>query len=71
MAHRLRQAEREGRALTMHHLSEIVRYRPHAAEELLESKYAWVLNTWVNRANDNYLLTMASRISDRDHRIRS
>ena len=57
--------------LTMHHLSEIVRYRPHAAEELLESKYAWVLNTWVNRASDNFLLTMASRITDRDHRIRS
>lgn len=57
--------------LTLHHLSEIVRYRPHAAEELLGSKYSWVLTTWVNRASDNFLLTMASRITDRDHRIRS
>jgi hypothetical protein len=57
--------------LAMHHLSEIVRYRPHAAEELLGSKYAWVLTTWVNRACDNFLLTLASRITDQEHRIRS
>jgi hypothetical protein len=56
--------------LVMHHLSEMVRYRPHHADALLSSKYAWLLTTWVNRACENFLLTMASRITGEEHRIR-
>lgn len=56
--------------LLAHHLSEMVRYRPRLAEEMLQSQYAWVLTTWVNRACDNFLLTLASRITGEEHRIR-
>lgn len=56
--------------IVMHHLSEMVRYRPDHADSLLTSKYGWLLTTWVNRACDNFLLTMASRICDEEHEIR-
>ncbi len=57
--------------LLMHHLSEIVRYRPHHAEGMLRSRFAWVLTIWVNRACDNFLLTLASRMTGEKHRLRA
>ena len=56
--------------LLTHHLSEMVRYRPRLLDEMLRSQYAWVLTTWVSRACDNFLLTLASRITGEEHRIR-
>lgn len=56
--------------LLMHHLSEMARYRPQLLDEMLSSKHAWVLTTWVNRACENLLLTLASRITREEHRIR-
>lgn len=55
--------------LMAHHLSEMARYRPYALDKLLTSQYAWVLTSWLPRACENYLLTMATRITGEEHRI--
>lgn len=55
--------------LMTHHLSEMVRYRPHTVDDMLKSEHAWVLTTWVQRACENFLLTMASRITGEEHRV--
>lgn len=51
------------------HLSNIVRYRPQYVEALRASPYAWLVSSWVDRASENLLLSLASRISLEEHVI--
>lgn len=51
----------------MHHLSNLVRYRPSDAERLLDSPRGWLLRSWVDRASETFLLNMASRLTGEDH----
>jgi len=53
----------------MLHLSNMVRYRPHHVEELRGSDYWWLFTSWVDRACENFLLAMCSRISLEEHVI--
>jgi hypothetical protein len=53
----------------MHHLSEMVRYRPEQVERLAGEKWSWLLSTWVPRALENSLLTYMSRILQQEFRI--
>jgi hypothetical protein len=53
----------------MHHLSEMVRYRPEQVERLAGEKWSWLLSTWVPRAWENALLTYMSRILRQEFRI--
>ena len=47
----------------MIHLSNMVRYRPHHVEELRGSGHWWLFTSWVDRACENFLLAVASRIA--------
>jgi hypothetical protein len=51
----------------LHHLSNVVRYRPMDAERLRGTKYFWILASWVDRAAESFLLAMASRITREEH----
>jgi hypothetical protein len=51
----------------LHHLSNMVRYRPHDVERLRGSAFFWLFASWVDRACENFLLAMASRITREDH----
>lgn len=53
----------------LHHLSNVVRYRPADAERILTTRNAWLLTTWVDRACENLLLNLATRIAGQDHVI--
>lgn len=53
----------------LHHLSNVVRYRPADAERILTTRNAWLLTTWLDRACENLLLNLASRITGQDHVI--
>lgn len=53
----------------MHHLSEMVRYRPEQVERLAGEKWSWLLGTWVPRALENALLTYTTRILGQEFRI--
>jgi hypothetical protein len=53
----------------MHHLSNMVRYRPAQLDRLATTPRAWLLSTWVPRALENSLLTYAGRILDREVRL--
>ena len=53
----------------MLHLSNMVRYRPHHVEYLRKSPYWWLFSSWVDRACENFLLSISSRISLREHVI--
>jgi hypothetical protein len=55
----------------LHHLSNVVRYRPADAERILTTRNAWLLTTWVDRACENLLLNLATRITGQDHVIAS
>jgi hypothetical protein len=55
--------------LVLHHLSNMVRYRPQQVEALRGGKYWWLFTSWVDRACENFLLSMASRISLEEHVI--
>ena len=52
-----------------HHLSNMVRYRPQDVEKLKDTKYFWLFSSWVERACENYLLNLASRITGEEHFI--
>lgn len=54
----------------LHHLSDMVRYRPHVVEQLRGSRHYWIFSSWVDRACENFLLAMASRITQEEHVIR-
>lgn len=51
----------------LHHLSNMVRYRPHDAERARGNRHFWLFASWIDRACDGYLLAMASRISGEEH----
>lgn len=53
----------------MLHLSNMVRYRPHHVEQLRGSSQWWLFTSWVDRACENFLLAMSSRISLEEHLI--
>lgn len=53
----------------MHHLSNLVRYRPSDGEKLLGSSRGWLFSSWVDRASETFLLNMASRLTGEDHVI--
>ncbi|WP_176776650.1 MULTISPECIES: YaaC family protein [unclassified Microbacterium] len=53
----------------MLHLSNMVRYRPHHVEQLRGSSQWWLFTSWVDRACENFLLAMSSRVSLEEHLI--
>lgn len=53
----------------MHHLSEMVRYRPEQVERLAGEKWSWLLGTWVPRSLENALLTYTTRTLGQEYRI--
>lgn len=55
--------------IVLHHLSNMVRYRPEEVEKLRASQYFWLFSSWVDRACENYLLSVASRITFEEHVI--
>ena len=55
--------------LVLHHLSNIVRYRPQHAEALRGTSHFWLFSSWVDRACENLLLSVASRLSLEEHVI--
>jgi len=54
----------------LHHLSSMVRYRPQDVERLNGTRHFWLFSSWVERACENYLLNLASRITLEEHVIR-
>lgn len=55
--------------ILLHHLSNMVRYRPQQVESLRGSSYWWLFTSWVDRACENFLLGIASRMSLDEHLI--
>lgn len=53
----------------MLHLSNMVRYRPQHVDALRGTAYWWLFTSWVDRACENFLLSMSSRISLEEHLI--
>lgn len=53
----------------MLHLSNMVRYRPHHVEELRGGGHWWLFTSWVDRACENFLLSISSRIALEEHLI--
>lgn len=51
----------------LHHLSDMVRYRPEIVELLRGSKHFWLFASWVDRACENFLLALAGRITQEEH----
>ena len=51
----------------LHHLSNMVRYRPRHVERLRGTQYFWLFTSWVDRASENLLLALASRITGEEH----
>jgi YaaC-like protein len=51
----------------LHHLSNMVRYRPQYVERLRGSRFFWLFASWVDRACGNLLLSLASRITREEH----
>lgn len=51
----------------LHHLSNMVRYRPQDVERLSGTRHYWLFSSWVERACENYLLNLASRIALEEH----
>jgi hypothetical protein len=53
----------------MLHLSNMVRYRPHHVEELRGGGHWWLFTSWVDRACENLLLSISTRMSLEEHLI--
>ena len=53
----------------LHHLSDMVRYRPEVVEQLRGSRHFWIFSSWIDRACENLLLALASRIAQEEHVI--
>ena len=53
----------------MLHLSNMVRYRPHHVEELRGGSHWWLFTSWVDRACENFLLSISSRMALEEHLI--
>lgn len=55
--------------LVMHHLSNMVRYRPEQVSKLAANRWFFLFTTWVPRAMENFLLSVASRLLLEEVRI--
>ena len=55
--------------LVMHHLSNMVRYRPESVEKLGTQRWFFLFTLWVPRAMENFLLAVTSRILKEETRI--
>jgi hypothetical protein len=55
--------------LVIHHLSNMVRYRPEQVAKLIGSEWFFLFEAWVPRAIDNVLLTMTSRLIAEETRV--
>jgi hypothetical protein len=55
--------------LVMHHLSNMVRYRPEQVEKLVGQRWFFLFTMWVPRAMENFLLAMTCRILQEEVRI--
>ncbi len=55
--------------VVMHHLSNMVRYRPEQVAKLTGTKWFFLFTTWVPRAMENFLLALTSRILKEEVRI--
>lgn len=55
--------------ILLHHLSNMVRYRPQQVESLRGGSYWWLFTSWVDRACENLLLSLATRMSLEEHLI--
>jgi hypothetical protein len=53
----------------LHHLSNMVRYRPQFVDRLRGARYYWLFASWVDRACENYLLSMSSRITREEQMV--
>lgn len=53
----------------LHHLSNMVRYRPQDVDRLRGTKYFWLFASWVDRTCEGFLLSLISRISREEHLI--
>jgi hypothetical protein len=53
----------------MHHLSNMVRYRPEQVSKLAANRWFFLFTTWVPRAMENFLLSVASRLLLEEVRI--
>lgn len=51
----------------LHHLSNMVRYRPQHVERLRGTPFFWLFTSWVDRACENFLLGLSSRITNEEH----
>jgi hypothetical protein len=61
-----------GEALTfavMLHLSNMVRYRPEDVDKLRGGGHWWLFTSWVDRACENFLLAISSRLALEEHVI--
>src|SRR6266508_3657699 len=54
----------------MHHLSNMVRYRPEQVEKLATGKWFFLFTSWVPRAMENFYLSLESRILGEEVQIR-
>jgi hypothetical protein len=57
--------------VVLHHLSNMVRYRPQHVEALRGGRYFWLFSSWVDRGAENFLLGVASRLCKEEHSIGS
>lgn len=55
--------------LVMHHLSNMVRYRPEQVAKLSGKKWFFLFTAWVPRAMENFLLASMSRILHEEVRV--
>lgn len=55
--------------LVMHHLSNMVRYRPEQVVKLGDNRWFFLFTTWVPRATENFLLALMSRMLREEVRI--
>jgi hypothetical protein len=53
----------------IHHLSNMVRYRPEQVVKLTTQRWFFLFTLWVPRAMENFLLAMTSRITGEEVQI--
>jgi hypothetical protein len=52
----------------LHHLSNVVRYRPDAGKRMASSNtHGWLFSRWIDRALENFTMSIASRITGEHH----
>lgn len=62
-----RELSQEARTFAvLHHLSNMVRYRPECVDLMAAGEWSWLLSTWVPRALENAVLGYSARILGRE-----